>query len=587
MRGAYFLGAVARLRPGVTLEVANQELAAIMARATVEFPQTNKQWSGARAEPFRDPATETSRSSLALLLISAGLVLLVSVINLTGLQLSRYLDRERERAVRRALGATRWQLARQVLVENLTLGAVGGACGLGVAVITLEALESIAPSFGWRHLVPASRVVMAAFAVAVTLCTGLLAGIVPAWRVSKTNDTSVLQARAATSGRQSNRWRTLVVAGQVAATAVLLIVAALVARSQLAVLAVNPGFDFRNGLAADLNLPGGKYDSLADVTRFFETVIERVEALPGVERACVINEVPLDGTAVGMTYVAEGTTKLVHALPQTITPGCAPLLRLSLLRGRWFTNNEPQPSVVVSAAMAKALWPDGRDPVGLRVHLGLPTAQLLTVIGVTGDIRGGSLESSYGQQVWMPQSLGPFPPTRLLVRAAGSGGVNGEAVRDAVRAVDADIALAHVRTMDDIVDRATSSRRFALFLLAGFAVIAVVLSAVGIYSVLANVVGQRTREIGIRLALGAHAGQVVRLVVAQLSIAVGVGIAAGLWSARALSRFVSSLLYQVQPTEPRFYVAVAIVVTVIAMLAAWGPMRRALRIDPKSAMSVE
>jgi ABC-type antimicrobial peptide transport system permease subunit len=175
----------------------------------------------------------------------------------------------------------------------------------------------------------------------------------------------------------------------------------------------------------------------------------------------------------------------------------------------------------------------------------------------------------------------------LLVRAAGPDGVAGEAVRAAVRAVDPDIALAHIRTMDDIVDRATSSRRFALFLLAGFAVIAVVLSAVGIYSVLANAVGQRTREIGIRLALGAHAGQVMRLVVTQLSIAVSVGIAAGLWSATALSHFVSSLLYQVKPTEPRFYVAVAIVVTAIAMIAAWGPTRRALRIDPKTAMSVE
>ncbi|HUR20020.1 MAG TPA: ADOP family duplicated permease [Vicinamibacterales bacterium] len=587
MRGAYFLGAVARLRPGTTLEAANQELAAIMARAAVEFPQTNKQWSGARAELFRDVTTETSRSSLELLLISAGLVLLVSVINLTGLQLSRYVDRERERAVRRALGATRWQLARQVIVENVTMAAVGGACGLGVAIATLQVLESIAPSFGWRHLVPASRPLMTAFAAAVTLAAGLLAGAVPAWRVSKTNDTSVLQARAATAGRHSHRWRTLVVAGQVAATAVLLIVAAMVARSQLAVLSINPGFDFRNGLAADLNPPAGKYESMADITRFFNAVIERVEALPGVERACVINEVPLDGTAIGMTYVPEGTTNQVHAVPSTITPGCVPVLRLSLLRGRWFTNNEPQPSIVISASMAKALWPDGRDPIGLRVHFGVPTAPLLTVVGVTGDIRGGSLESSYGQQVWAPQSLGNFPPTRLLVRAAGPGGINAEPVRAAVRTVDPDIALAHVRTMDDIVGRATSARRFALFLLAGFAVVAVILSAVGIYSVLANVVGQRTREIGIRLALGAHSGQVVRLVVTQLSLAVGVGIVAGLWSARALTRFVASLLYQVKPADPRFYVAVAIVVTVIAALAAWAPTRRALRIDPKAAMSVE
>lgn len=285
-----------------------------------------------------------------------------------------------------------------------------------------------------------------------------------------------------------------------------------------------------------------------------------------------------------MSFVPEGEQRLRSALPTTISTGCVDLLRVPLLAGRWFTNTEVVRSVVVSASMARALWPDGRDPLGQRVHFGLPTGDLLTVVGVAGDIRGRDLESEPSLIVWMPQSIGYFPPKRLLVRYSRPGAADPDALRAALKDVDPDLALANVRSLDDIVARATAPRRFALFLLGAFAVTAVVLCAVGIYGLLAHIVGHRTQEIGIRVALGARPAAVARLVVIQLGVAVTAGMTVGLWGATALSSAVSALLFGVTATEPRVYALVAVGVCVMAALAAWVPTRRALRIQPVIAL---
>lgn len=585
-RGAYFLGVIARLKPDATLTVANQQLASIMKRAALEFPQFNRILS-AEAEPFRDLTTAPVKSTMVLLLVSAGMVLLVAVINLMGLQMARHLERAKELAVRRALGASAWQVARQILTESVVLAAFAGAAGVVVALGTLEALEAIAPSFGWRHLAPVSRAAVTSFGLMVTITTAMIVGAFPAWRAARTRGVAGLHTRIVTTGRWGSRMRSAVVGAQVAATAILLLVAALVARSQMKVLAVDPGFDFDHAVAADVNVPDDRYNTVPALTQFFNRLTESVSAIPGVTHACVTNEVPLDRGPGSMTYVAEGTTRLVSSLPTTITPGCVDLLQVPLLRGRWFTNAEAFPSVVVSAAMAKALWPDGRDPVGQRIHSGLPTGDVLIVVGVAGDVRLRSLEGAESLVVWLPQSSGYFTPRRLLVRYAAATGADPVSLRAALKDVDPTLALANLRSMDDIVARATSPRRFALFLLATFAVMAVVLCAVGIYSLLAHLVGHRTQEIGIRVALGAQPGVVARLVVQQLMAAVTMGIVAGLWSAAALSSTVSALLFGVTATEPRLYVMVAVGVLVLAGLAAWVPTRRALRIEPVIALRAD
>lgn len=583
-RGAYFLGVIGRLRPDASIQVANQELAAIMQRAALEFPQFNSILS-AEAEPFRDLTTAPVRSTMVLLVLSAGMVLVVAVVNLIGLQLARHLERLKELSVRRALGASAWQVARQLLTENLVLASLGGAAGAAVAMATLEVLESIAPTFGWRHLAPVSRLTVIAFGVGLTMVAGLLVGGIPAWRAgSYSGGSGGLQTRSVTAGRWGTRMRSAVVGAQVATTAVLLIVAALVARSQIAVLAVDTGFDLDQVVAADVNVPRDRYPNIPALTQFFDRLNARVRAIPGVTNSCLTNEVPLDRGPGSMSYVAEGETRLVSAMPTTSTEGCEELWRVPLVRGRWFTHQEATPSVVVSASMAAALWPDRRDPIGQRVHFGLPTGALLTVVGVAGDVRVRTLEGPPSLVVWMPQSIGYFPPKRLLVRFAAGGLGDPSPLRAALKDVDPDVALGNVRSLDDIVASATAPRRFALFLLSAFAVTAVVLCAVGIYSLLAHLVGQRTQEIGIRVALGARPGSVARLVAIQVMAAVTVGVIAGLWGARALSTTVNTLLFGVTASDPRVYAAVAVGVLVIAGLAAWAPTRRALRIEPVVAL---
>lgn len=584
-RGAYFLGVIGRLKPDTSLEVANQQLAGIMRRAAQEFPQFNSILS-AEAEPFRDLTMAPVRETMVLLVASAAMVLIVAVVNLIGLQFARHLERLKELSVRRALGASAWQLARQLLTESVTLALLGGAVGAALAVLTLNMLESIAPTFGWGHLAPVSRTTVVVFGVVLTLFVGLTVGGVPAWRAASPGSSS-LHTRAVTAGRWGTRMRGAVVGAQVAATAVLLIIAALVARSQQLVLSVDPGFNFDDSVAADVNVPRDRYDPVSALTQFFDRLNASVHAIPGVSHSCLTNEVPLDRGPGTMTYVAEGQTRLVGALPTSITDGCVDLLRVPLVKGRWFTNREPAPAVVVSASMAAALWPDGRDPVGQRIHFGVPTGPLLTVIGVSGDVRLRSLEGAPTGVVWMPQSMGYFPPKRLLVRFAHGASGDPAPLRAALKDVDAEVALGNVRSLDDIVARATAPRRFSLFLLGAFAVTAVVLCVVGIYSLLAHLVGQRTQEIGIRVALGARPGSVARLVVIQMLVALGAGLMAGLWGARAMSATVRALLFDVAATDARVYSAVAAGVVFMAALAAWVPTRRALRIEPVIALRGE
>jgi putative ABC transport system permease protein len=352
-------------------------------------------------------------------------------------------------------------------------------------------------------------------------------------------------------------------------------------------LSVDTGFDFAHAVAADINVPFSRYDSLVARTEFYDRFVDRLRQTPGVTGVCLINEVPLDRGPGTMTFVPEGETRLRPSLPTTITPACPEVLRIPLIEGRWFIRSEPSPSVVISAALAQALFPDGRSALGRRIHLGLSTGPLLTVVGVSADVRLASLEAGVSPVVWMPHDLGYYPPRRLVAKYGAAGLADPGALRAALRDVDPDLALANVRSMDDIVARSTSSRRFALFLLGGFALTAVVLSAVGIYGVLAHVVGARTQEIGIRVALGARPSMIARLILVQVVAAVAIGAVAGLWGATTMSSTVEALLYGVTARDVSVYLAAGLGVTIIAGLAAWIPTRRALRIDPVVALRNE
>jgi len=583
-RFAHYLNVVGRLRPGVTLEQANADVGAVATWMAAEFPDSNRTL-GARVVDLRGQLTREVRPALLVLSGGAAILLLLAGVNLTGLLVARQTGRARELAVRTAIGASRGRLVRQLLAEDLVLSCAGGAAGLLLGAWALSAMAHLAPALGGLRVRTAPDGVVTALVLALSVVSGLGFALVPAWRAS----TRPARDALATRGGQlvvSSRLRASFVALQVAMAVVLLVGAGLLVTSLVNVLRVDRGFDLERGLVADVSLPRAQYETAADQVRFFDQAIERIEALPGVERACAISRVPLAGTPGSMTYVPEGTTRSVGSLPLSATPGCFATLGVPLGRGRIFTENEPQPAAVVSASMARELWP-GEDPVGKRMHMGLPDGRLFTVVGVVGDIHSVTLEGDVPRQVWMAPEAGIFPPSHLVVRTAVPPATMADAVRDAVRGLDASLPVANIRTMSDVTAKTLEERRFNLLLLGSFAAAALVLCSVGVYGLLAHLVAHRTHEIGVRVALGAPTHRVIALVVRDAALAVAAGTAAGLVTASALSPLVRHLLFGVSPTAAGLYVAVGLLVAIVAALAALVPARRAAGVDPVVALRAE
>ncbi|HVS63343.1 MAG TPA: ADOP family duplicated permease [Thermoanaerobaculia bacterium] len=578
---SYYLSIVGRLGPGISLAEANAELDAIMARVAREHPETNEGIS-AQAESLRERLTGPVRPMLLLLLGSAGLVLVLAGINLSGLQIARNLARGQELGVRRALGAERGRLLCQLAVETLVLAALGGGAGLIAAAATLAVLR---PTVAWHQagasLAPAS----VAFAVVLTLLVGAIVGLGPGLLASRTAGLGGRRARGGTASRASTRLRTALLGAQIATSMVLLIAASLSGASLIRLIEVDPGFELEQGLIADLGSPSQGSSRI----RFFDELVEGVEGLPGVERACAISKVPLDNDGAWMTYVAEGATDAdrVAALPIGITSGCLEALGIELLQGRAFERTETMGVALVSESAAHELWPDDPSPLGRKVHIGLVSGPLLEVVGIVRDIRATSLESAGSMQLWTSASRGWPAPERLIVRTTGPSAPLAGPLRELLRELDPDLALSNLRTMRDIVGEATASRRFVLVLLAAFALIALVLSAVGIYGVLAHQVGQRTREIGVRLALGARRQAVARTIAGNVLAGVASGIALGVVLAWMLSSLLATQLFEMSATDPRAYLGVAGFVSVVAAAASWLPTRRATRVDPVEALRSE
>jgi hypothetical protein len=348
------------------------------------------------------------------------------------------------------------------------------------------------------------------------------------------------------------------------------------------VLSVDPGFELDRGLIADLRVTGQTSARIG----LFDQLVERAEALPGADRACAINHVPLDNNGSSMTYVPWGATydDRVRALPIGVTDGCFEVLRVTLLAGRPFAQSETESVAILSESTAEALFPGAASVLDKQIHLGVADGPALRVIGVAEDMHAGSLEERGLGQVWTSVSRGWPQPERLIVRTSAPPESLATPLRDILRELNPDLALANVRTMSDIVGNATASRRFVLVLLGGFAAIAVALCVVGIYGVLSHQVGQRTREIGIRLALGAGARQVMTLVTRQIVAAVLAGLAVGAAGAWALSSILATQLFEMSATDARVYAGVAVFVALVSAAAALPPLRRAIKIEPLTAL---
>jgi putative ABC transport system permease protein len=576
-RGGHYLGVVARLRPGVSVAQADAELKAVAGRASRLYPDTNRETSATVVAVGADRGG-TMRPAMALLAGAAALVLVIACANLAGLQLASGLGRAREFAIRAALGASRGRVVRQVVVESLVVAGVGGAVGLALSSWVLGGLARVAPVAIRRGTSAGIDAAALATTVALALASVALFAVVPAWQAAR-RSTRWMHQRAVTGDRRTAAVRTALVTGQLALAVMLLIGAGLLVVSLGRVLRVDPGFDPEGVLAFDVTLPY-EVDAAA---RLVADVTREVQAVPGVTAVCAINTIPFDET-FNMTYVPVGQTTPVGAFPRTVTPACFDVLHLRLLGGRLFTDHETTRVGIVTESFARRAW-GAANAVGRQVHLGVADGPVIDIVGVIDDSLQRGLDAPvYPQFYEVASAEAAFPLRSMLVRTAVPPGSLFGAVRAAVRRVDPRQPVGRLRTLDQVVGASAAEREFNLDLLAGFALIALVLSAVGIYGLFAHVVAARRAEIGIRMALGAAPSGVIALLLRRAWLSVSLGLAAGVAGAALLSGLLRHMVFGLSATDPRIYAGATATLGLVALVAAWIPSRRAARVDPVSVL---
>ena len=599
-RGDHYLHAIARLKPGVTNERANAEVESIGARLATDYPRTNE-GLGFVVNSFQRDYVGDLRRPILILFAAVGLVLLIACANVANLLLAQATARRREIAIRMALGARRWTIARQLLLESLLLAIGGGLLGVFGAVWGVEALSKLLPASLSKLQAVSVDARVLVFTVAVVVLTAIVFGVVPALHAVRANPGEALSdtARDAGGGNSGRYVRRMLVVSEVALAVVLLVGAGLLIRSFQRLNQVDIGFNPNNVLTMRAVLPMPKYGKPESRRAFYDEVLRRVDEIPGVESAGVITFLPLSFSGMKFSFSVEGQTNpsdmnLPFALYRVVSPDYFRALEIPLQRGRFFDSRdskESQPVMVVNRKLAEQFWP-GEDPTGKRLKIGPPDSQnpWAVVIGVVGDVRQTEL---YGKQ--MPELYVPYAqewrmwmaPKDLVVRTSGDPGAVAAAVREAVWAVDKDQPVSNVRTMDQVFAAAISRERFQMLLLSLFASLALVLACIGLYGVISYMVAQRTHEIGVRMALGAQEGDVLRLVIRQGMLLAVVGLIVGIGIGTAVTRFLSDMLFGVSARDPLTFVGVPMLLLFVAFLACYIPARRATRIDPLTALRCE
>ena len=538
------------------------------------------------------------RAALLVLLGTVALVLLIACANVANLLLARSAARQKEMAIRTALGASRGRLVRQLLTEALLLSMTAAVAGTMLSLWGTNAMLSLSRENLPRAYEIAVDVRVLGFTVAIALLTSVIFGLTPALEASKINLSESLKegSRGLSRGLRSNHLRSLLVISEIALSLVLLIGAGLMIKSLASLLKVDPGFKPDNTVTMHMSLLGSKYPSPNHQNAFFREVTHRVENLPGVQSVGLISSAPLSGGVYAGGFSIEGRVATSEtddfvADRRMISPDYFKALGIPLLKGRAFTDRDDQTSpgvVVVSDSWARRFLPN-EDPIDKRIKLGGrdSTRPWLSIVGIAGDVRDTALESNARPCVYIPYPQFPSSGMTLAVRAAFDPKLLISAIRDEVWAVDKEQPITDLKTMDQYVAESVSPRRFNAMLLAIFAGLALVLASVGIYGVMAYSVTQRTHEIGIRVALGAQSSHVIRLVVGRGMALVLSGVAIGLAGALALTRVMTSLLYGVSATDPLTFGVVSGVLVAVALLANYIPARRATRIDPMVALRYE
>jgi putative ABC transport system permease protein len=582
--------AIARLKTGVSLEQAQSDMTAVARRIEELNPVTNE-GMGVILIPLRDDLVDGDyRRALLILMGVVGLVLLIACVNVANLLLARASSRAKEVAIRTTLGAGRWRVFRQLLTESVVLGLMGGALGCGLAVWGIDLLLAAIPiDFPfWMKFNLDGRVL--GFTAGVTLLTGLIFGAAPALQASKVNLNETLKegARSASGAGRHRLLRSLVVA-EVALSLILLVGAGLMMHSFMRLQRTSPGFNPENTLTLRLSLPGAKYDTPEKRHAFFKELLERVRALPGVQVAGAVNRAPMAGGYWGRRLTVEGFPVLSvnHCV---ITPNLFRAMGIPILMGRDFTDADTRDSMkatIIDERLAREYWPD-ESPLGKRVRFGPPedNEPWHTIVGVVGAVKDQSLNLTGRKTVYLPHAEVTLNGMTLAVRAANPEKLT-PAIRGQVKAIDPDQPITEVRTMNEIISRSVWQPRLYAILFVVFAAVALALASVGIYGVMAYSVSERTREIGIRVALGAQQRDVLNLVVAQGMKLALIGACIGLGAALALTRLMQSLLFEVSATDPLTFAGLAAFLSIVAMLACYLPARRAMKVDPMVALRCE
>lgn len=590
-RKAHFLRPIGRLKAGVTLAQAQADTDAVARRLEEQYPE-DKNWN-LRLVSLREQLVGRTRPTLFILFGAVGFVLLIACANVANLLLLRAAGRQKEIALRTALGAGRFRILRQMITESVLLALAGGALGILLAFWGLESLVTISAGS-----IPATAHVgidatVLGFTLLVSVLTGVLFGLAPALRTMKLNLSESLKegGRSGSEGAPRNRTRSVLVVIESAVAVVLLIGAGLLVRSLVRLQQVSPGFDAKNVLTMRLALPETKYGEPNQAGRFFAQLESRVAGLAGVENVGLVSELPMSGQPNDMPYTVEGRPPGSSSSGfdddfRRVNRQYFSALRIPFLRGRNFTEQEVQQSaqvVIISDLLARQVFPN-EEPLGKRLVMSFGNRPF-EIIGIVGDIRHGALEFEPNAAMYMPtydeQSM------NLVIRTKGEPSSLAAAVRQEVRALDPDQPVAAVKPMEAWVAESTAGHRYRTTLLAVFALVALLLAATGIYGVMSYSVAQRTHEIGVRMALGAKRLDVLSLVVRQGMTLVLIGVGAGLLAAFALTRVMSTLLFGVTAKDPGTFVVVAGLLTAVAFLACYVPARRATRVDPLVALRYE
>jgi putative ABC transport system permease protein len=588
-----YMRAIARLKPGVSRDQAQAAMATIAARLEERYPQFNRGWS-VNLVPVREQVTGSVRRPLLVLAGVVTLVLLIACANVANLQLAQASARRREIAVRTALGASRIRMVRQFLTESTLLALGGGAAGALLAVWLTAALAARAAVDIPRLSEIAVDLTTLGFTLTVSLAAGMLFGLIPALHAGRIDLHESLKDGGRGSAGGGARTRAVLVTAQVALSLVLLVGAGLLLKSFARLQQVDLGFDPDRVLTARVTLPEVRYETPAQQVAFFDALLPQVRALPGVQAAGAINWLPLSGLRSATSFWFEGQTvanaaERLGTDVRAIDPGYFRAMGIPLLDGRPLAASDGprQPGVIVVSRTFVDRYLPGEAPLGRRILMPWGDTLVGTIVGVVGDVKHTGVDSAASPTVYW--ALGQFPSNvmNLVIRTAGDPVTVASALVAQVHALDPELAVADVRPLDAYLGDALARQRFSMTLLAGFAALALVLTAVGLYGVMAYSVVQRTRELGIRLALGASRDTVLRAVLGRGLGLVGVGVVVGLAGALALTRVLGALLYGVSATDPAVFAVIIGLLTIVGLASSYVPARRATRVDPMVAIRSE